>query len=417
MEKLKSFLEDFKGFKDKRLKRRFSEAVQGIATARTCRVLTIATNTTGRRKNALYTAKGIYRFLSNERVKVEDILSPYYERLKRELANEKEVVVALDFSPIEKPYARKMEGLSRIQKKDKKGQTNGYMMLSALALCNKKGGVAYASIYSPRNMVSQNLEVRKAMKHVHELFSDKSIIWVLDRQFDDQKNFWDVIKSGMQFVCRVHHNRLIEVGGRKRKLIDWGLKLPVKQEFETRMFIMRKMRRVVVSLSWESFTLKGRKLWLLRSEIVRIEGLKDLNRIDRRWWLLTNIPINSGKDAVKVWGYYRRRWAVEDFYKFLKESLGLEEFQLMKLKAIEKLVAMVIIVAAFMYDLSVSLEDEFIQFILTLGGWTGRNKPGKKVLLRGLSMVSTYVVVRVLAKEHNIDESQLYLWGTLFTNF
>ena len=42
MEKLKSFLEDFKGFKDKRLRRRFSEAVQEIATARTCRVLTIA---------------------------------------------------------------------------------------------------------------------------------------------------------------------------------------------------------------------------------------------------------------------------------------------------------------------------------------------------------------------------------------
>ena len=33
MEKLKSFLEDFKGFKDKRLRRRFSEAVQRICNS------------------------------------------------------------------------------------------------------------------------------------------------------------------------------------------------------------------------------------------------------------------------------------------------------------------------------------------------------------------------------------------------
>ena len=65
-------------------------------------------------------------------------------------------------------------------------------------------------------------------------------------------------------------------------------------------------------------------LYLLRSQIVWVEGMDigSWKKEDRTWWLLTNIPINNGRKALKVWEIYHKRWAIEDFFKFVKDGLG-----------------------------------------------------------------------------------------------
>lgn len=46
---------------------------------------------------------------------------------------------------------------------------------------------------------------------------------------------------------------------------------------------------------------------------------------------------------------------------------------------------MVVIAGMFIYKLGVAIDDEPIKIFLYLDGWTGRDKPGKFVLKRGIA--------------------------------
>ena len=112
-EKLNEFLSPYEVlFGDKRLGKRFRSTIQGIIGAESLRVMKIATFSPNRQENASSTAKAIYRFLWNDDFSEQELLKPLYEKTKEDFRNEKRVIGVIDLSPWEKPYARKMEGLS-----------------------------------------------------------------------------------------------------------------------------------------------------------------------------------------------------------------------------------------------------------------------------------------------------------------
>jgi len=141
------------------------------------------------------------------------------------------------------------------------------------------------------------------------------------------------------------------------------------------------------------FKFEGHYLWLLRAQILWIEGI-DINKIeDREWWLVTNIRINQRKTARRIWGYYRRRWEIENFFRFLKEGLKIEKFQVMSLEEIRRILAMTVIAGMFIYKLSEEAKSEPIRMLLYFGGWTGRDKPGKIILKRELATFLSYLCI------------------------
>ena len=134
-EKLNEFLSPYEDlFDDKRLDKRFKGTVQGIIGAESPKVMKIAAFFPDRQENASSTAKGIYRFLGNDELSEQELLRPLYEETKEDFRNEKNIIGVIDLSPWEKPYARKMEGLSKVEKKDKSGTVNGYMAVSVLLI-------------------------------------------------------------------------------------------------------------------------------------------------------------------------------------------------------------------------------------------------------------------------------------------
>lgn len=54
--------------------------------------------------------------------------------------------------------------------------------------------------------------------------------------------------------------------------------------------------------------------------------------------LLSDWPIDSEAQALRVFQMYRQRWGVEESFKFSKECLGWEEVQLLGLEGIRTLV-------------------------------------------------------------------------------
>jgi hypothetical protein len=123
---------------------------------------------------------------------------------------------------------------------------------------------------------------------------------------------------------------------------------------------------------------KQKQVWLVEIRLPKT-NLKP-------WLLITDWPVEDAESAVRIFRMYRQRWAVEDSFKFTKQTLGWEEVQLLNLKGIRTLVALGWVAAGFLYELGITLEWEEVQLLARLGGWAPRKdrKPGKITLVRGL---------------------------------
>ena len=117
---------------------------------------------------------------------------------------------------------------------------------------------------------------------------------------------------------------------------------------------------------------------------------------------MTDHPVDTPEGAQRVYQMYRMRWAVEDAFKFIKQSLGWEEVQLLSLDAIRSLVALAAVAAGFLFQWGVTLEWEAIRLLARLGGWIQRKnaKPGKIILTRGLRRLIDSVTAMAMLREY-----------------
>ena len=63
------------------------------------------------------------------------------------------------------------------------------------------------------------------------------------------------------------------------------------------------------------------------------------------WLLITNLPIENEKDALRVIAIYRRRWLIEDYHKVLKTGFRMENNQFKQASRILGLFGMVGVIA------------------------------------------------------------------------
>jgi hypothetical protein len=106
---------------------------------------------------------------------------------------------------------------------------------------------------------------------------------------------------------------------------------------------------------------------------------------------------------------YRTRWAIEDAFKSIKQSLGREEVQLLSLPAVHSLVVLAAVAAGFLFEWGVSLEWEAVQLLAELGAWIPRKKakPGKTILARGLRRLLDMFAARSIPEEYLIQHGSL----------
>ncbi|PZA06079.1 IS4 family transposase [Meiothermus sp. PNK-Is4] len=92
---------------------------------------------------------------------------------------------------------------------------------------------------------------------------------------------------------------------------------------------------------------------------------------------------------------YRRRWEIEGFIRLLKVGLGLEGFLVCGLVRIRKVVAVVLGLAMFVWELQ-GAEGSFKAFLLELGGKLGLagERDGPYLLLRGLVRLLNHQVIQ-----------------------
>lgn len=343
-----------------------------------------------------------------------------------QLAGADEIWVALDSSDLRKPHAGQMEALMQVRDLD--GElVPGYRVLNALGITPGARGLLYHRLFSSQEagFESEPREGRQAVRSVGQALSQlegaPEVTWLLDRAFDDEALWGVVWQQGQHLVVRLQHlDRLIHAPDsrghwRQTKIERYGFRLPEVARLQAKLNVrlggqkkarlqevtavlyagpMRVRYRVGRATKQEPQT---REVWLVRVQVLGSS---------MRWWLMTDWPVDTPEAAGRVFQMFRMRWSVEDAFKFIKQSLGWEQVQVLALDAVRSLVALAAVAAAFLFEWGATLEWEAVQLLAQLGGWVPRKdaRPGRIILTRGLrrllDLLATHAILTDYLDQH-----------------
>lgn len=324
------------------------------------------------------------------------------------LRGEPDLWVIFDGSDLRKPYAETMEHLQRVKRLAGEGTVNGYRTLNAIGLApDGKRGLLYHHLFSSEapDFVSEPSETRAGIRSVGTALAPfqadgSEITAILDSGFDDVAIWGAVWEQAWHLVCRIYHrDRLVQApDGTACHLQTLAPKLRPLARVEAEMVVRKvgqprpKLQPVTATVAstpllvqwrpglrtWDEGEEQTKRCWLVE---VRLDKVA----LDP-WWLLTDHPVETAEQALRIFRMYCQRWAIEDAFKVGKTCLGWEEVQVLDFDAVRLLVALGWVATGFLYDLGVTLEWGEVRLLRRLGGGEDRSNrpPGKIVLMRGL---------------------------------
>ncbi len=342
------------------------------------------------------------------------------EHAAASLADEPEVTLILDGMELRREGATSQEALMRVKALDG-GLVNGYRSFNVLGLGEGEArGLLYHHLFSSQasDFVSENREIQAAIDATEaslRTFRGPKT-WVMDAGFDNDEVWWWVWGHGSHVVCRVYHfERIVEwqtpTGEWEERYLDATFKhltplATVETTLEVRLKGQRRARRQPVTVHLSAVPMRvyapgdkahTKPVWIVK---VEVEGAAN-----DPWYLLTDWPVTTQAEAVRLFRFYRRRWSVEDTFKFVKTCFGAEEVQMLHLEAIRRLVAYAWVAAGFLFHLGLTLDDAEVRLLARLGGWESRTDrpPGKLILTRGLRRLLDRLATDAILQDH-LDE-------------
>ncbi len=400
---------------DKRLARVVPLSVQGILGSESPIVLQMAQSISRREGETWAVAKRMYGLLWNERFSHEEMSTGLYAISKSNVdkVRPEYLVIAIDPVNFEKPYTKKLEGVSTVYKStppDLNGQARlatGYPSITASVVNTPIPATTYANWFSyTTDFRSENIEIQRAIDATGQFFPEYRRRYVLDAGFDDQR--WLNGLSNDEFVIRVSHlERIVEVYNERldrwerETLGDLVAVVPFSHKFAVRFTHARQERVTDMHIGWFRMRLPGKEqnLWA----IVAYDPSKD-----RTLTLITNVPLLSIADVRSVYDDWRLRPRIEHGYRFDQEQgLDVEDMRVQTLERMKRLFILVLAAAQFVFYLIDSWPDSAVQWIRFLGGKLGLDNDldGPYLVLRGLSALFQTVVTLSFLNIHRFPRS------------
>ena len=423
---------------DKRTGTTFLETVKGIigAGSLVCQRIAASSATLSAAKEG---GQRVSRMATGESTKRSQIDAESVTAVLRERgighlseAETEELWLIADGSDLRKPYAREMPDMMLVRDLDG-NLVSGYRTLNVVGITPSRRGVLYHRLFSSQeeDFLSESWETQRMLQTVSAALSGPkrrmTVSWILDSGFDDVATWRTVWEQEEHVVCRVKHpERLVTYQHDAGQWVAGDIEQAQRQlnllaTAETEMVVRRgrqrraKRQRIPaqikacpIRLTYETNVRRAgsgetvhKNLWLVE---VRLPGTQL-----KPWLLITDWPVTDADAALRIFQMYRQRWAVEDSFHFVKDTLGWEEVQLLDLTGIRTLLALGWVAAAFLYELGVTLDWEEVRLLARLGGWAARkgNKPGKTVLTRGLRRLLDMLVTQAVLDRHRAEHGDL----------
>lgn len=338
------------------------------------------------------------------------------------------LIVALDPMNLEKPYARKMEGLCRVHKETPPGSllpkearrkgkgrlrprariTWGYPTIFALALNSRYPVLLHHRLFSyqSRDFQSQPWEWIEGMHRVRRIAGRRRVCLVADAEADDQKLWQEAATNRLELIARATKERLIEVylprrrAWKSAKLQALAERLRGRATCAALFTHAGRTIPVRVTLNWFRFRLPDRSWegWAVVARTCPQENPpQDFWLPPPLLVLITQRPVRSLRHAWSVYRDWAQRGRIEPFYRFLQEDgLDVEAILLRCLEPFRRMLLIALMAAIFLFQLPGSWSPAVIRWIRRLASavvGTAMDRQGPYLLLRGLQRLLAAVAL------------------------
>ena len=320
--------------------------------------------------------EGIYRLLSNEDVRAEDVLAPHISATFDRMQSGGECLVVHDTTDFVFRGHSRRDGLGMMWGDEQQGflahiafaVMRGEARLP-LGVCALEHVRRFARTGANHGMERQSdpdresLRWERGLRAVEARRDGFSCVHVMDREAD----IYDVLalatELGARFVIRVTHDRALAEEGRVFDRLN-SLEPAVQMKIELtarrdrgRPLAVRKRnpardgRTAYVALGACRMTLKSparahSSLRELSVNVVRVwEPKPPAGQPAMEWRLYTSEPISTPEQMLAVVDAYRSRWVIEEFFKALKTGCSMEKRQLESFHALANALALFIPIA------------------------------------------------------------------------
>jgi len=262
--------------------------------------------------------------------------------MSRKKVGDKTLLIA-DISDLSKPYARKMEYLSRVRDGSKGELTDGYWTMHVI------GGEAgssemtplYSRLYSAEapDFESENVEILKAVRTVCVGVGNKGI-WVIDRGGDRRWLYDYFLDQRLRFIIRLKGDRHLVYRGKKILARDLSLRCSLPYVESLIREESHSEKRYDIAYGFFPVQLPDIPADLY---MVVITGFGE-----KPMMLLTNLP--QRKKRTVVWDVvesYLTRWKIEETIRFIKQSYALEDVRVLTYRRLQNMMALVLAVSYF----------------------------------------------------------------------
>lgn len=381
----------------------------------------------------------------------EKIADALIDHSVEKLCNNKRLYIFSDHCDIRKPHALKLENQGKVRTLSG-NIVNGYTTLNSVILDENKKNLTLSniSVFSNKDddficqteldayhknkiknpvreaEIEQKLEddsfinmgviLKRHLKEQSEAFKqanpDISLCHVHDRAADSIE-YLEFVKDelGDDAVVRVKKSR-----NSNRTAInpDTNKKVHVKlmdSEFANqKVYLIRKLtlkgkchQDIKCLIEWDKIKLNGHDYTTIRATLYKRDGSK---LYKEPMLLMTTIEVDTYLEAQEIYRIYLLRSKIESVFKFLKEVLGWEEFQVRDWESIKNLIAICFFVGGYFYEIDSELtKNTTMIMICDLGG--GKGKVTRHFFLQGLKKLLIAESVNQFREQHNIPD-ELY---------
>jgi hypothetical protein len=281
--------------------------------------------------------KATYRFFSNPKITHQTLQKPhYYQVLEKARFSEETVLFIQDSSELLFNSHPSAQGLGPTADSD----GNGLMFHSCLVAKYHESeeteilGLGYQEAWvRPKEKQTENnsKESEVWLRSLEQIGRPKPHwISVGDRANDIYNFLHKANDLGWKYVVRARHDRRVEIEGEQTRLFSWIRQQTAK--CRSMLYVKAKGEEFAGEVTLEVTWAKTRIFPPGKTDVACEEATYIRvwcpERPKLEWLLITNLPVNDEKDALRTIKIYRRRWLIEDYHKAVKTGFRIEDNQL-----------------------------------------------------------------------------------------
>jgi hypothetical protein len=344
---------------------RLNQRVRGMLNARWAR----PQNSFYRSFEGAAQAKGAYQLVENPRweINLASLLAPHELQTARRMAAERVVLLAQDTTGLSYNSLRQTTGLGSIGEGDSRG-----LFLHSLQAFRLDGiplGTAWAEVWArpPESDTAhrneQSVDEKESGRWIRALqaaserarqMPQTQVVVCGDRESDIYELYdqMQAAPKNVHLLVRGQHDRCLNDETRLRETLS-SLPAGGTLRVEVPRREGRPARTATLELRWQEVTLQPpavalKKSWpplkvqaVLAREVGVPPGVQSIE-----WLLLTTWPVTSLKLARRMVRWYALRWGIECWHKVLKVVCAVESRQMKSAQALERALALDMVVAS-----------------------------------------------------------------------